>query len=212
MVGDDEEGLTQPIDPFKVGDEILRKPKEAWWNSLDSGKQSAWAAMGGASAVAVLGVPILSVILEGSKIPAGKNLVASFWLLAITLPVAGVAALIVYLGSSPPKLVGGPQWLAVCAVAALGGVTVMNGIVEGAGGSLADFYCYNSGNIHETACRTFNTQGLATTPLGSPIQNANFLGNVVVLTIDARGFLMVVCGIIAGCGAGYLIRRSSDGT
>lgn len=211
MADEQEEG--QAIgDPFELADKAVGARKASWWESLDSEKRSAWTAICGASAVGVLGVPILSLLLQGGSAPSSKHLAASIWLLIITLPVGGVVALLTYLCTSPPKVQGGPQLLLVAAVAGALGVVAMNGLIEAAGGSLGDFYCYNDGAVNETACREFNTRGLASTPVGSPAQNARFLSNVFVLTVDARGWLMVACGAVAGWGAGLLIRRASDGT
>lgn len=198
-------------DPFGTADKLFGKPVEEKFRALDPEKRFAWSALFGAAAVGVVGVPLLTVILDQGGAPTAKNIAASFWLFVITLPVAAAVALAVYICMSPPKA-GPAQLLGACALLALGAVTVMNGAIESAGGSLADFYCYNDGLTYENACRAFDEQGLADTPVGSPAQNAQFLANVLVLITLARGWVMVACGIVAGWAAGYLARRAADGS
>lgn len=209
-MAESDEGDQQSPDVFSLADKATKKSVDSWWGRLDSGRQAAWKTLLGSAAVAVLGVPIVSVLLDGGATPNAKNFAASAWLLVITLPIAAAAGTLYYALMSPPKVTSGVGLLSLCAVVALGGVLAMNGLIEAVGGSLADFYCYNDGTVHETACRAFNDQGLVTTPIGSPQQNARFLANVTVLLIDARGWVMVACGAIGGAAAGYLIRREAD--
>lgn len=198
-------------DPFGAVDKLFGKRIEEKFRALDPERRLAWSALFGAAAIGVVGMPLVSVILDQGGAPTAKNIAASFWLFIITLPVAAAVALAVYFSMSPPKA-GPVQILAGCALLALGAVTVMNGAIESAGGSLADFYCYNDGQTYETACRAFDEQGLADTPLGGPERNAQFLANVLVLITLARGWVMVACGIVAGWATGYLARRAADGS
>src|SRR5687767_13559847 len=129
------------FDPFKAADAVVKKPKETWWKGLDDDQRTAWWALIGAGAVGVLGTPILSILLKGSGAPPVKEFVAAFWLLVITLPVAAVVALGVYLLKSPPRLSNAVVLLALMAFAALVGVGAMNAMLESLQGGLEGFYC-----------------------------------------------------------------------
>jgi hypothetical protein len=103
--------------------------------------------------------------------------------------------------------------LAFPALAAILAVGAMGKATDAVGGRIAGFYCYNDGTVLEEQCRQFNAAGFyATAQVGSPAQNADLLGKAFLFTVDARGFVIAFCGLVAGLCAGYLVRRSSEST
>jgi hypothetical protein len=186
-------------------DKLLGSSIEEKWKGLTSGERTAWGLIFGASALGVIGSSLLSVLGDAGKVPTAESFVAAFWLLAITLPVAIVAAVVAGVLTAGKPVMSGPVALMVLGLLCLGGVVAMNWIIEAAGGSLGNFYCYNDGRILESACRTFDEQGLLSSSGTGPTGAARFMTNVAVLTVDARGWLMVVCGVVAGGAAGYLV-------
>lgn len=101
-------------------------------------------------------------------------------------------------------------WFGAGAVALLGGAVTSS---LGPATKLGEFHCYRSLDTLEHACRAFDQAGFrmaAGSSGGGPVGAARILGFAFAFTADARGFLMTVCGAVAGLAAGYLILRRSE--
>ena len=196
-------------DEFDLVDKGFEGRSNRWWDQQDEGQKRAWRVLAGSGAFAVLGMPILSIITGSGGVPASKHIAAAAWLFIITLPLAGVMAVWAYALVDPPKL-SGVGMAGAGALTAAVGVVLMSAIIESVGGKgLSGFYCYNDGAVYTEQCREFNELEFYTSArTGSPAQNVDLIFRAAVLTIDARGWIMGVCGAFAGSAVGYLIRRS----
>ncbi len=192
----DRLGLTEGRLGKQVDVEIAKR-----FNELSKAKQMQWTKLAGAGAFAVLGVSLLTILSSGGA-PPGKHLAVAFYLLLITLPVSAAYGVGLYLWLNGARNI--PVLLGLSVVAGFVGVTTMGRLV---GDGLAGFYCYNNGAVQEAACRKFNEAGFyaAGYSAGSPGQSVEALGGLLVFTVDARGWLMVLCGVIAADAAARLL-------
>jgi hypothetical protein len=189
-------------DPFKAADRVTGGAIKKWWAQLAPNRKTAWTVLLLAGAIGPLATPVVSLLADAGKAPGTKNLAACAWLIVITLPVAAAAGFIIYLGGKTSGAV--LAWSG--AVAAVVGLGLMNALIGPAGASLKGFYCYNNGTLHENACRALSTRGVTETPYGAPSHSATFVLQMFAAVADARGFVMALCGVLAGGAAGYLLR------
>jgi hypothetical protein len=190
-------------DHWGLVDKATGSIREKWWASQDDDQKLAWWGIFIAAAIGVLGVNLWELATT-SEIPTSLHMAAALYLILITLPVAAAAAAFtLFVGRTT-----GAVLTFIAAGAAMAGVGAMTALMEAFREPLKEFYCYNDGTVLETACREFNMQAYEATPHGgSPALNLQLLAKVFVLTVDARGIVMVICGLVAGLCAGYLIKR-----
>lgn len=188
-------------------DKRTEAQRTGWWRALSSEERLAWGAIFAAAAVGPLGMSILAALgnLYSDKVPSSSQFQAAILLAVLTAPIFfGLATLIALANRGALAF----MW---AGAAAVGGGWVTSSL--GPATKLGDFYCYRSLDTLEHACRAFDQAGFqlaAASAGGGPSGGAHILGFAFMFTADARGFLMTVCGAVAGLAAGYLVLRKSQ--
>jgi hypothetical protein len=188
-------------------DKATQRPRETWWRSLSSDEQLAWGALFAAGGIGPLGMSFMAAFgtLYSGKVPSADQFEAVLLLTVLTAPVfLGLTALIALARYGAMAFL----WAGLAATA--GGYVTSS---VGPATSLGNFYCYRSLTTLEHACRAFDQAGFQIAvgaSGGGPTGGARILGFAFVYTADARGAIMALCGVVAGCAAGYLIRMYSQ--
>ena len=195
---------------WKAADRAVGGALGDWWRRLDDGRKTAISVLSAAVILGPLGQGVLAAIkaLYSPSIPSAKQLEAVVFLAAITAPVFVGAA--IFFG-----LLGRLATPAVLLVAGGAAFAIGAGVVKtSAPDTLGKVYCYadfrDGSVVYEEDCREFDSLGFAVKsggPPRGPSDAANVLGWALIYTIDARGLVMVVCGVSAGAAIGYLFRR-----
>ena len=150
------------------------------------------------------------VLFDKAAIPSTQQIEATWWLLLITLPIAlPVFLLTAFWGRGSDGLI--VLGVIVCVFWAVGQQETVNT-------QRGDLYCHAELNSleaeYEAQCRDFDEYGFlsdASRIQGPPAAHAGLLTALAFgYTVDARGMLMVFCGILAAVCLGYLVRRQTE--
>lgn len=196
-----------------AANEALQKGLAGWFSRLDGAEKWALVGLGVALALGPLGLGLAAAfgaLFEKPAIPNTQQIEATWWLLWITLPVATPVFLAVAFGGRGYDQV---IFLAVilCIFWAVGQQETINT-------KRGDLYCYaeldERGVAYEPLCRDFNEYGFvsdASRVTGPPAARASLLTAVAFgYTVDARGLVMALSGILAAVCLGYLARRQTE--
>ena len=198
----DDDGIS------KLADNLTGKAVTAvagnWFERADENQRVALGVVAAAAVLGPLGQGLLaaSQALYSTELPSSEQLKAVWWLAVLTLPVFAAAVTIV-------SLLGKGHIMALmglAALASLGGSIIMGATVPK---QLEEVYCYNDGQVLENECREFQTEEFLAewyTADGS----SERLSVAFAYTADARGLLMAMCGVAAGAGGGYILRRELE--